>query len=78
MLIDDLSQFIEANTLLIEEADESASADIEQIGDGLVSLSETAYSTITLDGGEYTSSDYYELTGAEQPASSAGNGALPL
>lgn len=74
LLIDDLSQFIETNTLLVEEADESASVDIEQIGDGLLSLSETVYNTKTLDGGEYTSSDYYELTGAEPPVSSAGDG----
>lgn len=78
LLFADLGQYIETNTLLIEEADAAASADMTHLEDQSVSMSAETYDQVTHSGGEYSSSEYYELTGEERPEVTGEGGAMPI
>jgi hypothetical protein len=53
LLFDDLAEFIETNTALAEQHDAESESDLVALG-----------SELELEAGEYTATDYHEVTGA--------------
>ncbi len=53
LLFDDLAEFIETNTALAEQHDAESESDLVTLG-----------AELELEAGEYTATDYHEVTGA--------------